>query len=311
MLPRMRIRTDPYPVATLPAGDYYVGDPSYAFPTSELWEGWAERTDSADLEELYAGEAAGHPVAACGLIGGIGDVVDQDGYEYVEDSGLIGAVPVELVGEDEDVDLLRRVTFAAEFGVYLGGPIIHIGHLRIDVSEDYDDQEDEMDDLADAANGAPLYELRARRTKADMAVVPRFKVYRRELGLARDSLDELLAEGRFDERLTTPIRCRVAQTGNEGDLLWTEGSNLTVASTRLVTALEAAGMSGFSTFDIEVADSDLGSRYRGFVAHRVLGGTDVFAPYRSVLTSSFMVNQRAMNVLSAAGVTDFQSIPVG
>ncbi|MDN5856673.1 MAG: hypothetical protein L0K86_28320 [Actinomycetia bacterium] len=307
----MRIRTEPCPIATLPPGRYYVGDPSYAFPSSTLWEGWVERAESVDREGLYAAEANGHPVAACGLIGGIGDVVDQDGFDYVEDSGLIGAVPVELVAGSEDVEQLRPVTFATEFDVYVTGPLIHIGHLRIDASEDYDDEEDEMDDLRDAVGQAALYELRARRSKSDTWVVPCFKQYRRELELSRDEIDERIAEGRLDGRSSAPIKFRAARRGAEGDLLWTKDADVTVASNRLVAALQGADLTGFSTFAIDVDGTDLGERYVGLVAHRALGGTDVFAPYRSVLTSSFMVNQRAMDALTDAGTTEFRVVPVG
>lgn len=253
----------------------------------------------------------GHPVAACGFVRGVGDVTDQDGFDYVEDSGLIAAVPVELAELDEySDDSMRRVSFPEEFEVYASTTMIRIGHLRIDVSEDFDDREDEMDDVADAPVTVPAYELRAVK-KDSTWVVPRRKLYRRELGLDVDDLDSRIAEGRFDDELSPPIRMRRAQAGSQGDLLWTKGSDVKVASKRLVAALTEAGMTGFSTFDIDVQDTDLGDRYVGFVVHRVLGGTDVYAPFRSEPMPSFMVNQRAMDALEAAGVTGFRVIPSG
>lgn len=218
----MRISTDPYPVATLPAGEYYVGDPCYVFPDGE-WEDWVARAESGDTEELYAAEVDGHPVAACGFVRGVGDVTDQDGFDYVEDSGLIAAVPVELAELDEySDDSMRRVSFPEEFEVYASTTMIRIGHLRIDVSEDFDDREDEMDDVADAPVTVPAYELRAVKMDSTW-VVPRRKFYRRELGLDVEDLDSRIAEGRFDDELSPPIRMRRAQAGSEGDLLWTKG----------------------------------------------------------------------------------------
>ncbi|MDN5854272.1 MAG: hypothetical protein L0K86_15755, partial [Actinomycetia bacterium] len=170
--------------------------------------------------------------------------------------------------------------------------------------------EEEMDDLADVTGHSALYELRARRSKSDACVVPRFKEYRRELELPRDEIEERIADGRLGGGLSAPIRFREARGGAEGDLLWTKDTDVTIASKRMVSVLEDAGMTGFSTFVVDVDGTDLGERYVGLVAYRVLGGTDVFAPYRSLQTASIMVNQRAMDAMTSAGTTEFRVVPV-
>lgn len=70
----------------------------------------------------------------------------------------------------------------------------------------------------------------------------------------RTSVPLLLSEGRLDE-IPFPIWFVPFNRGKRfGDMLWTGGSNLKIASVRMIRALESVGTTGYRTFEVDVRD---------------------------------------------------------
>ena len=85
---------------TLPAGEYYVGDPCYSVSHdaegSEAWN--AILTSSNIFEDCIKGSWNGFDVIASPTAYGDGVFTDQnDEYEFGVDAGLIGVIPAALV----------------------------------------------------------------------------------------------------------------------------------------------------------------------------------------------------------------------
>ena len=85
---------------TLPAGEYYVGDPCYSVSHdaegSEAWN--AILTSSNIFEDCIKGSWNGFDVIASRTAYGDGVFTDQnDEYEFGVDAGLIGVIPAALV----------------------------------------------------------------------------------------------------------------------------------------------------------------------------------------------------------------------
>jgi hypothetical protein len=125
------------PRARLPAGEYFVGDPCYLL-SDGMYESWvaAAQADLSD-EDLYVADVAGHRVAACGIVWDC-DFTDAEGREYGEDSGLIGAVPVVIAVQDDPdiVGMVHRITFPADFDVYVSERAVNIGHITLNTFPD-------------------------------------------------------------------------------------------------------------------------------------------------------------------------------
>lgn len=138
----MKIRRDPYAIATLPAGSYYVGDPCYLIPDKhyEAWIALAEHAGDSH-RDVRAADVAGHPVAACEGFGEGSGYVDTDGRDYPDDSGLVGVVPEAFAVTDEySAPLVHLMRFDTDFDVYTeNDSTIRIGHLTIKVQEPDED----------------------------------------------------------------------------------------------------------------------------------------------------------------------------
>lgn len=75
----------------LPAGKYYIGDPCYIF--SESWDDLLGVVSfDGDIEEYKTYQLWGHSTAF-----GDGMYDDQNDNEYCVDSGVLAAVPYELI----------------------------------------------------------------------------------------------------------------------------------------------------------------------------------------------------------------------
>ena len=127
---------------TMPAGDYYVGDPCYAVP-GDRWMEWLEagNYDSSASRWVIFAELDGYPVLGCATAHGDGMYDGDDGKRYLVDAGLIGLVPVEvaLPGDTPEGMGMVRVRFKSDFTFENDEGVIRLGHITIDTKEDEDD----------------------------------------------------------------------------------------------------------------------------------------------------------------------------
>lgn len=138
--------------APLPAGEYLVGDPCYAFDHSlrQNWlewlaDAWKEKGVDRDRLTILDGRVKGMRIAASRTAYGDGEYYDQDGHVYGVDAGLLGAVPVELLAaiypkyasmahEQLEAEIgMRVVEFPHPFHVSFdeGTGKVTIGHIVI------------------------------------------------------------------------------------------------------------------------------------------------------------------------------------
>jgi hypothetical protein len=86
----------------LPPGKYYIGDPCYVFNDDT----WQRLLDGAPFEGAIV-EFDGRQLWGQSTAHGDGVYLDQDGNEFGVDSGVLAAIPIELVdnpaGEEEGV----------------------------------------------------------------------------------------------------------------------------------------------------------------------------------------------------------------
>lgn len=131
----------------VPAGHYILGDPCYAVPDDE----WMELLESCDYFENPIGkitrrDKSYYRIVAFGTRWGDGCYDGTDGNMYPVDAGLIGLVPVELLGSDVHAlrgDLSKIVTFDKPVKCSSDGEgKLRFGHITID-TDPAQDEEDE------------------------------------------------------------------------------------------------------------------------------------------------------------------------
>ena len=88
--------------APLAAGTYLVGDPCYAFSNAldQNWQDWladAWKDVDANRVRILDGRVNGMRVVASGTAYGDGTYHDQDGFAYMVDAGLLGAVHIGFI----------------------------------------------------------------------------------------------------------------------------------------------------------------------------------------------------------------------
>lgn len=130
--------------ATLPAGEYVVGDPCYAIP-EHRWAEWLEAADYTNQRHILVAELDGVPAVGVGTAFGDGFYHDQDGRAYPVDAGLIGLVPTSLAVGDHSV----VVTFDKPVECWYDDGTIHLGDIVIETDEDLDDEDDDYLDEYD------------------------------------------------------------------------------------------------------------------------------------------------------------------
>lgn len=116
---------------TMPAGEYWVGDPCYAIRDDD-WMEWLKNANYEDERRFLLADLAGHPAIGVGTAFGDGSYLDEGGREYPVDAGLIGAVPWAI--SIPSPSGMHRFTFHRPFDVSYEedhGTII-IGHIRIE-----------------------------------------------------------------------------------------------------------------------------------------------------------------------------------
>lgn len=118
---------------TLPAGDYYVGDPCYCFQDHEAW---MQILDGSEYLELPYGEGRDQ-IVAFGTMHGDGEYRDRQGNSYPVDAGLIGVVPVHVAVEPmEDLHIIH---FDTPFVCSESNGVIRLGHVVINTGNAEDD----------------------------------------------------------------------------------------------------------------------------------------------------------------------------
>ena len=135
----------------VPAGKYILGDPCYAVPDSD-WDGLLQSCNFFENPIGYIKDGMQQfPVLAFNTRWGDGCYEGTDGCMYPVDAGLIGLVPVELVGTEElRSDLCTVVTFTTPVKCSSNGDgKLRFGSITIDT--DPADDEDEAQEIDDAS----------------------------------------------------------------------------------------------------------------------------------------------------------------
>jgi hypothetical protein len=114
---------------TMPAGQYYLGDPCYCLASM-----WREVLDKSNYFETPFVIGKKLPIIAFETAFGDGIYFDQNGTEYSVDSGLIGLVPVSMA--DSAPIGVQKVKFKTSVECYIDGPRLHFGEYVIDTDPD-------------------------------------------------------------------------------------------------------------------------------------------------------------------------------
>jgi hypothetical protein len=125
----------------VPQGSYVIGDPCYAVPDDD----WFPLLQSCNYFEDPIGtikdETRQFSVLAFGTKWGDGSYRGSDGNVYGVDAGLIGLVPVEMV---EDLSEHEVVNFSKDtLCVNDGSGKLKFGHITIDTDPSDEEEEDE------------------------------------------------------------------------------------------------------------------------------------------------------------------------
>lgn len=128
----------------LPPGRYFIGDPCYVFDDDK--DTWDKLLD-AGLSDGGVVEFNGHKVYAHHTAYGDGTYKDQNGNEFGVDTGMLGAVPIELIeypaGEEDGtmVDAPNGLLVDYENGTFYFGNIV----IKTDEDDEDDFEEDPFD----------------------------------------------------------------------------------------------------------------------------------------------------------------------
>jgi hypothetical protein len=123
---------------TMPPGEYWVGDPCYAFEDNNLW---CDLLNSAGIDELpmpviMEADAGGYAFIASGTAHGDGTYTDQHRRRYPVDAGLIGITPAR--GGEARPKGMKTIRFTYPVGVRYdrGTIVIGSGQERIVIETD-------------------------------------------------------------------------------------------------------------------------------------------------------------------------------
>jgi len=126
----------------VPSGTYVIGDPCYAVP-DKYWDALLLSCNYFECPIGYVKHGLQkYPVLAFGTKWGDGSYRGTDGKVYDVDAGLIGLVPVEIIVDTADCELITfdKDTLCVDDG--LGK--LKFGHITIDTdpSEENEDEND-------------------------------------------------------------------------------------------------------------------------------------------------------------------------
>lgn len=132
----------------VPAGQYILGDPCYAVPEDE----WMELLESCDyfdnpIGKITRRDKSYYRIVAFSTRWGDGSYSGTDGNIYPVDAGLIGLVPIQLLGSDAHAlrdDLSKIVTFYTPTKCSSDGEgKLRFGHITIDTDPADEEEDDE------------------------------------------------------------------------------------------------------------------------------------------------------------------------
>jgi hypothetical protein len=125
----------------VPSGTYVIGDPCYAVPDKD-WDSLLQSCNYFESPIGYVKDGVQKfPVLAFSTKWGDGSYRGSDGNVYGVDAGLIGLVPVEIV---EDLSEHEVVNFSKDsLCVYDGSGKLKFGHITIDTDPSDEEEEDE------------------------------------------------------------------------------------------------------------------------------------------------------------------------
>jgi hypothetical protein len=125
----------------VPKGSYVIGDPCYAVPDKD-WDALLLSCNYFESPIGYVKDGMQKfPVLAFGTKWGDGSYHGTDGNVYGVDAGLIGLVPVELVEDlsDHEVVNFSKNTLCVDDG----SGKLKFGHITIDTDPSDEEEEDE------------------------------------------------------------------------------------------------------------------------------------------------------------------------
>ena len=131
----------------VPAGHYILGDPCYAVPDSD-WDSLLQSCNYFENPIGYIKDGIQEfPVLAFSTRWGDGCYKGTDGNTYPVDAGLIGLVPVEILGKDVHNlrgDLSKIVTFDKTIKCSRDSDgKLRFGHITIDTDPADEEEDDE------------------------------------------------------------------------------------------------------------------------------------------------------------------------
>lgn len=123
---------------TMPAGEYYVGDPCYGIPDEE-WIPWLESADYEKEGQYLLAKCRDVWCVGVSTAYGDGLFFDDSGLSYPVDAGLIGAVPKSLSATTPQG--MHLVYFDRDFDVSVDEDgLISIGHIKIWTGEEEEEE---------------------------------------------------------------------------------------------------------------------------------------------------------------------------
>jgi len=131
----------------VPAGHYILGDPCYVVPDSD-WDSLLQSCNYFENPIGYVKDGIQEfPVLAFSTLWGDGCYKGTDGNTYPVDAGLIGLVPIEILGKDVHNlrgDLSKIVTFDKTIKCSRDSDgKLRFGHITIDTDPAQDEEEEE------------------------------------------------------------------------------------------------------------------------------------------------------------------------
>lgn len=136
------------------AGTYWVGDPCYAFDGLDhsVWMAALESADYTNMDiKVLESNHPGHEFVASNTAHGDGIYADQKDRTYPVDAGLIGVARV--IPGHETPNGMHLIEFPHDFVVSYEDGVIQIGNIKINTSDDNNDEWCEECGISEADTG--------------------------------------------------------------------------------------------------------------------------------------------------------------